>query len=83
MEEGCEWVFFLDADTVIMNSSIFIESFLPDMYHMLITEQKGTWNAGAWIIRSSDWSLPFWMRGWKSGDNDALKNDLASHPCGV
>jgi galactosyl transferase GMA12/MNN10 family len=90
-EEDCEWVFYLDADTVIMNSTIAIESFLPDSYDMLITKQKGGWNAGAWIIRSSDWSRQFLDAWWNmtsfvrpmglavSGDNDALKYYLTNH----
>jgi galactosyl transferase GMA12/MNN10 family len=41
LEEKCEWVFWMDADTVIMNSSISLESFLPEDFDLLLTEEKG------------------------------------------
>jgi hypothetical protein len=82
-----------DADTIVMNSSIAMESFLPESHDMLLTEQKGeSWNAGAWIIRKSAWSLQFLDTWWNmssfvkpkglsiSGDNDALKHYLTHHP---
>lgn len=88
-EEDCDWVFWLDADTVIMNSEKPIEAFLPDAdsgIDLVLTRQKGTsWNAGAWLIRKSDWSLSFLDTWWNmksfvrkkgqasSGDNMALK----------
>ena len=42
-EENCDWVFWLDADTVIMNSEKKIENFLPaeEGKDLLITIQKG------------------------------------------
>jgi galactosyl transferase GMA12/MNN10 family len=86
------WLGKQDADTVIMNNSIAMESFLPRSHDMLLTEQKGdSWNAGAWIIRKSEWSLQFLDAWWNmssfvmpkglaiSGDNDALKYYLTHH----
>eukprot|EP00977_Amphora_coffeiformis_P022855 scaffold11639_cov172-Amphora_coffeaeformis.AAC.32 len=87
-EENCDWVFWLDADTVVMNSAKTIESFLPadKTKDLLITGQKGgSYNAGAWLIRNSEWSREFLNHWWNmkefvkpkglsvSGDNDALK----------
>ena len=85
--EDCDWVFWMDADTVIMNSTIRIEDFLPSAdVDLVLTQQKGaSWNAGAWLIRKSEWSLAFLDHWWNmkefvkpkgmavSGDNDALK----------
>jgi galactosyl transferase GMA12/MNN10 family len=88
-EEGCDWVFWLDADTVIMNSEKRIEDFLPTAesgIDFVVTHQKGkSWNAGAWLIRNSDWSLKFLDDWWDmseyslakgqadAGDNTAMK----------
>ena len=85
-EEDCDWVFWMDADTVIMDSSRNIEDFLP-LHHDLVltTEKGGSYNAGAWLIRRSQWSLDFLDAWWSmsefvkppgmstSGDNAALK----------
>jgi galactosyl transferase GMA12/MNN10 family len=84
-----------DADTIIMNRSIALESFLPpddSSIDLLLTEEKGrSWNAGAWLIRNSEWSLHFLDTWWNmtsfvkpkglstSGDNDALKHYLTEH----
>jgi hypothetical protein len=86
--EACDWVLWLDADTVIMNSEKKIEAFLPmdPSIDLLINRQKGgSYNAGAWVIRNSPWSKQFLQRWWDmkefvhppgmstSGDNAALK----------
>jgi mannan polymerase II complex MNN10 subunit len=87
-EERCDWVFWLDADTVVMNSSKRVEDFLPseEGKDLIITSQKGgSYNAGAWLIKNTPWSLEFLDHWWNmkdfvkpmgmavSGDNDALK----------
>jgi galactosyl transferase GMA12/MNN10 family len=93
-EEQCEWVFWLDADTVIMNSNKRIEDILPTPetgIDLILTEQKGnSWNAGAWMIRNTNWSNTFLNEWWNmkefvkpkglavSGDNDALKSFLTN-----
>ena len=88
-QEQCEWVVWWDADTVVMNSAKRIEDFLPRGKDMLITEQKGgSYNAGAWIVKNTDWSRQFLDHWWNmkeyvqpkglstSGDNAALKTYL-------
>jgi hypothetical protein len=93
-EEQCQWVFWLDADTAIMNSNKRIEDIIPSPetgIDLLLTAQKGnSWNAGAWMIRNSNWSLDFLDEWWNmkefvkpkglavSGDNDALKSFLTN-----
>ena len=87
-EENCDWVFWLDADTVVMNSEKTVEDFLPSETgkDLIITAQKGgSYNAGAWLIRNTEWSREFLDHWWNmkefvkpkglsvSGDNDALK----------
>ena len=130
--EHCDWVFWMDADMVIMNSTIQLEDFLPyyhrdpfqspllprqPNYDLLLsmdlrgsspstnsagttqlihngtqygTTNTGIYNAGAWIIRNSEWSIQFLTTWWNmesyvqpighsfSGDNHALK-DLLRH----
>jgi len=83
----CDWVLWLDADVVIMNSSVALESLLPvdPNIHMVVTsDRRFTANSGVWLLRNSDWSRQFlndwWnMKAWVrqkglslSGDNDAF-----------
>ena len=87
-QEACDWVFWLDADTVVMNSDKRIEDFLPsdptkDL--LLSADDGGGYNAGAWLIHNTEWASNFLDTWWnmrsfvrppglsKSGDNDALK----------
>ena len=85
-EESCDWVFWLDADTVIMNSDIRIEEFLPieGPDFLVAPEKNNKINAGAWLIRNTPWAHEFLNTWWNmesfvlpkglgvSGDNDAL-----------
>lgn len=96
MEENCTWVWWLDADTVIMNSEKRVEDFLPtsDAPQDLILSQDnlGGYNAGGWLIRNSPYALEFLEEWWnkkefvkphglaKSGDNDAFKDILRTLP---
>lgn len=87
--EQCDWVIWLDADTVIMNSDKKLEPLLPANADFVVTKQKiSSYNAGAWIIRNSEWSKAFLDTWWNmdeyvrvkglsvSGDNDALYHYL-------
>ena len=91
-EESCDWVFWLDADTVVMNSDKKVEAFLPahDTIDMLFSpDDGGGYNAGVWLVRNSEWGRNFLQEWWdmksfvkppglaKSGDNDALKHKTA------
>jgi galactosyl transferase GMA12/MNN10 family len=85
---SCEWVLWLDADTVIMNSSILLESIIPHTNEkidlIVTTDRRFTANSGVWLIRNSPWSIQFLKDWWSlksfvrpsglslSGDNDAF-----------
>lgn len=93
-EEQCDWVYWMDADTVIMNSNKRIEDFLPlpdSSADLILSVQKqNSWNAGAWLIRNTPWSIEFLDTWWnkkdfvkpmglsESGDNAALVDYLRS-----
>ena len=83
----CDWVLWLDADVVIMNSNIRLENLVPaDPDIMLIAtyDRKFTANSGVWLLRNSDWSRQFLHDWWNlkawvrrpglslSGDNAAF-----------
>mmetsp|Transcript_25518 Transcript_25518/g.48336 ORF Transcript_25518/g.48336 Transcript_25518/m.48336 type:complete len:338 (-) Transcript_25518:28-1041(-) len=84
----CDWVFWVDADIVVMNSTIAIESFLPSAesteIDLLITmDRRLTANSGAWLIRNTKWSREFlqawWnMRRWVREPGLSLSGDNAA-----
>ena len=67
---SCDWIFWMDADTIIMNSSIRIESFLPKtddtLIDLIVTmDRRFTANSGAWLLRAnSTWSREFLEQWW-------------------
>nr|CAD1843897.1 unnamed protein product [Ananas comosus var. bracteatus] len=70
-----DWVFWNDADTVITNPNISLESILlsaighsdfdasPDL---VVTEDFGGINAGVWLVRRSAWSERFLEAWWNA-----------------
>lgn len=87
LNDQCDWVFWLDADTMIMNSSIALETILPadpiiDL--VAVYDRKFTVNSGSWLLRQSEWSRAFLQTWWDqtawvrrsgfslSGDNAAF-----------
>jgi galactosyl transferase GMA12/MNN10 family len=85
---GCEWVMWLDADAVIMNSTIPVESLLrlaePDADLIVTPDRRFGVSSGVWLIKNSDWSKRFLEEWWNmrsfvrakgltlSGDNEAF-----------
>ena len=61
-----DWVFYLDSDAWITNPEIPLETLLPAQggADFVVTEDAAGTNAGAWIIRSSDWSRAFLKEWW-------------------
>lgn len=69
-----EWIFWTDADSLIMNSSIRIEDFVIDTEQDLLIAKDGNGiNAGHFIIRSCPWSVDFLQKVWNS-------NEFINHP---
>jgi mannan polymerase II complex MNN10 subunit len=68
-EEGCDWVFWLDADTVVMNSLKRVEDFLPaagmtEVDLLLAADDGGGYNAGVWLAKNTEWTRTFLQEWW-------------------
>ena len=82
----CDWVLWLDADVIIMNSNIRLQDLLPsDPEIMLIAthDRKFTANSGVWLLRNSDWSRQFlddwWnLKAWVRRPGLSLSGDNAA-----
>ena len=58
---------WLDADTIVTNPEIRLESLLPRSTNgpdFVITVDGGGYNAGIWLLRSTPWSYTFLDRWW-------------------
>ena len=51
-----KWIFWTDADTLVMNSGISLESLLDEKYNMILTKDWNNINAGNFFIRNCEWS---------------------------
>jgi len=53
-----EWIFWSDADSLIMNDDIKLESIIDNNYNFIITQEanKKNLNTGSFLIRNCEWS---------------------------
>lgn len=58
----CEWVFWTDADSLIMNSKIKLKWFLDERYDMIVASDFNGINTGQFFIRNCAWSKDFLAR---------------------
>jgi len=91
--KGCTWVYWMDADMVVMNDHVRLETILPasstSVEFVGSRDLHRIANAGAWIISNSTWSRSLLDEWWDmrdfikpnglsvSGDNDALVDMLS------
>jgi mannan polymerase II complex MNN10 subunit len=54
-----DWVFCTDADSLVMNPTIRMDSFLDEKYDMVVGSDHNGINTGHLFIKRSDWSFDF------------------------
>lgn len=64
-----DWIFWSDADSLIMDGAVRLEQFLDEDYDLIITREDldvgtGNVNAGQFFLRNSDWSFWFLEEVW-------------------
>lgn len=59
---ACEWVFWTDADSLIMNSKVQLKHFIDERYDMIAAQDNGHLNSGQFFIRNCAWSKDFLAR---------------------
>lgn len=59
-----DWLFYCDADAMIMNHTIRIESFIDNTKDFIATHDINGFNAGVFLLKNSDWALNFMERVW-------------------
>ena len=94
-DQNCDWVLWMDADTLFMNTEKKIEDFLPSDPDKDLVVAKDVpnpgYNSGSWLVKNSEWGRNFLQKWWDmktfvrlpgqslSGDNDAFKVLLSQY----
>jgi len=76
-----DWVFWLDADALVMNPDVALEGLLDPRYSLILVKQPGPdpfgnlhLNTGSFFVRSDDWSRGFL-------DDLYRQSEFIEHPC--
>ena len=54
-----EWIFWSDADSLVMNNETRLESIIDNNYDMIVTKEEtgpGNLNTGSFLLKNSQWS---------------------------
>ncbi|GAB4815417.1 hypothetical protein N2152v2_002463 [Parachlorella kessleri] len=51
-----DWLWLVDADTLVMTPAVPLAAFIDDHYDMVLTRDCNNINTGSWLIRNSQWT---------------------------
>lgn len=54
-----KWIFWSDADALIMNTALLIEDLIDENYNLIINFDHNGFNSGHFLIRNCEWSRRF------------------------
>ncbi len=54
-----KWIFWTDADALIMNTGLFIEDLIDENYNLIINNDFNGFNSGHFLIKNCEWSRRF------------------------
>lgn len=54
-----KWIFWTDADALVMNHAIPLEDLIDENYDFIISKDMGSINSGHFLIKNSEWSRKF------------------------
>jgi hypothetical protein len=63
--KDAEWIFWTDADSLIMNDKIKIETLIDNNYNFILSRDFNNYNTGQFLIKNCDWSFDFLDRVYK------------------
>lgn len=58
----CKWVFWTDADSLIMNKEIKLEDLIDEDCDLIITKELHYYNSGQFLLKNSEWSRDFLLK---------------------
>ena len=53
---GYKWIFWTDADSLIMNFAVSVEDLIDDRYNLIISQDFNAINSGEFLIKNCEWS---------------------------
>jgi hypothetical protein len=77
MNDDCDYVFWMDADTLILNMKQKIEDLLDDTNYLFISQDKFSINAGIFCVKNNSYMVDFLHQVY---DLYSIYNEL--HPLG-
>eukprot|EP01114_Cavostelium_apophysatum_P012599 TRINITY_DN2859_c0_g1_i2.p1 TRINITY_DN2859_c0_g1~~TRINITY_DN2859_c0_g1_i2.p1 ORF type:complete len:315 (+),score=49.00 TRINITY_DN2859_c0_g1_i2:43-987(+) len=60
----CDWIAWLDVDTLIMNMSIPLESFIDEDFHVILSRNFQNINLGVFLTKRTEFAAQFWQEVW-------------------
>lgn len=54
-----KWIFWTDADSLIMNLALPLEDLIDENYNLIISQEKCIVNTGQFLIKNCEWSQDF------------------------
>lgn len=67
---NCDWLFWSDADALVTNFSIKLESLVDPDYDFLVTKDINGINCGHYFIKNTPWAFDFLDRVWNSDETE-------------
>jgi galactosyl transferase GMA12/MNN10 family len=56
---SCKWIFWTDADSLIMNVDFPISNLIDEQYNFILSRDRNSLNTGQFLIRNCKWSREF------------------------
>lgn len=67
-KEECNWIFWTDADSLVMNTALGIEELIDENYDLIISNDHNGFNSGHFLIRNCEWSRRFLLEVYSRED---------------
>ena len=73
------WLFWTDADSLIINTNIKLESLIDNNFNLILTNDNTGINTGIFLVRGSSWSETFMRQTYAQEQfiNDPIREEAA------
>jgi hypothetical protein len=57
LNNNYDWVFWIDADALVMDDTVKLEEFIDDRFDFVITKDEASWNAGVFFTQNTELAI--------------------------